>query len=141
MSLHVLDVSIPGSTPATNPVTFNFELGEAFIRKVHVNSEGAGTVGLRVSHNGLTLFPWLGAGLSAWLSMVNLFYVTFEDFRRLSGPPYALTLEAYNTAGTAKRLLLYFETQHTNYYPVNVLEVKEVNAPKSPQPTTPQAGY
>lgn len=141
MSLSILDVTIPLSTPITSPVSFPFELGEAFIRKVHVNSEGGTNVGFRVSHNGLILFPWPGAGLSPWVTMVNLFYFNWDEFRRLSGPPYQLTLEAYNTAAAARRLIFYFETSHANFYPVNVMETKENAVPKIPQATAPTAGY
>lgn len=140
MALHTIDITIQnGVNPITNPLVVNFALGEAFLKQIIVDFEND-KLGFRISDNGLILLPWPGAGLSGWLSFPQRIF-TFEDFRRLAGPPYALTLEAYNADTLPRRMVLYFITYHANYYPVNRMEVIENPVPKKPQPSTPQGAY
>lgn len=150
MTLHVFTALLQnGTSSPTNPVIFDLELRDAFLKRVTATLDTAKLIGFRLTHNGLTLIPWPGPALAPFVLFDNStpdvtstgrFYV-FTEFRQLSGPPYRVRLEAYNTDTSPRNLEVFFETTNSNFQPVNILDVKENAVPKTPQPQTPNAGY
>jgi len=139
MAIHSKSISIPATTLAASPVSSIFELGAAFIRRIHVltPAAGLGVIGFRLTHQNMGFFPWIGLNCDAWFTP-QATYMYFDEFRKISGPGYQIGYEAYNTSGAIVVLQLVIEAAQDNYLPVSVMRVPPV---QSGTPTTESGGY
>ncbi len=120
MPLHVLKLSVTKNTPAGTPLTKEASLSKPYITSILacIETPGLTTVGFRLTNNGATVAPIIGDGQETFIpAMVAA--LAWDEFKALSGPPYKVLLEAYNTDTLADHTLTVFiQTSDDPYYPV-----------------------
>jgi hypothetical protein len=110
MSISVLKIAIPLSTPATAFLSTEVSLPQGELTEVRyvVDTVTPGLVAFRLWTQNQQLAPSPGFGLDNWLPAFQSGYMGFPLARRLDGPPYRVQVDYYNADTAIRNLFIMF---------------------------------